>query len=274
MTPRRKRLLAVLAIVAGVGAATALATLAFQDNLLYFYNPTQVLAGRCAERPHVPDRRHGHRRQPQAHRRARSQIRFVVTDYQHSIPVRYEGLLPDLFREGQGVIAHGQMTASGEFVADEILAKHDENYMPPEVARIAAQPTPARVSRMIPELGHFALILALLLLGNARPLRPRRRRRAGTTRWMAAGRSAVAGQFVFVALAFGALRLAFIERDFSVLYVASEFALAAAALLPRSPRSGARTRARCCCGRCASAGWTLAVTGCERLASRRRSAAA
>jgi cytochrome c-type biogenesis protein CcmE len=145
MTPRRKRLLAVVAIVAGVGAATALATLAFQDNLLYFYNPTQVLAG---DAPGGRTFRIGGMVTQGSLKRTDGtlEIRFVVTDYQHSIPVRYEGLLPDLFREGQGVIAHGRMTDSGEFVADEILAKHDEKYMPPEVAESLHQPTPARVS--------------------------------------------------------------------------------------------------------------------------------
>lgn len=146
MTPRRKRLLAVCAIVAGVGAATALAMLAFEDNLLYFYNPTQVLAGEAPE-----DRAFrigGMVTQGSLQRTEGTlKIRFVVTDYKESIPVRYEGLLPDLFREGQGVIAHGHLTGTGEFVADEVLAKHDENYMPPEVAESLHLPTPARPSQ-------------------------------------------------------------------------------------------------------------------------------
>jgi cytochrome c-type biogenesis protein CcmE len=145
MTPRRKRLLAVIAILAGVGAATALATLAFRDNLLYFYNPTQVLAGDAPSGRTF--RIGGMVTEGSLERTAGTlKIRFVVTDYRHSIPVRYEGLLPDLFREGQGVIAHGRMADSGEFVADEVLAKHDENYMPPEVAESLHTPTPARVS--------------------------------------------------------------------------------------------------------------------------------
>ena len=146
MTPRRKRLLAVVAIVVGVGAATALATFAFQDNLLYFYNPTQILAG---DAPSERTFRIGGMVTEGSLRRTAGTllVHFVVTDYQHSIPVRYEGLLPDLFREGQGVIAHGRLSPSGEFVADEVLAKHDENYMPPEVAESLHTPTPARVSR-------------------------------------------------------------------------------------------------------------------------------
>lgn len=145
MTPRRKRLLAVLAIVAGVGAATALAMRAFDDNLLYFYNPTQVLAG---DAPQGRTFRVGGMVTEGSLKRKEGTlaVQFVVTDYKHSIPVHYEGLLPDLFREGQGVIAHGHLTPSGEFVADEVLAKHDENYMPPEVAESLHQPTPARVT--------------------------------------------------------------------------------------------------------------------------------
>jgi cytochrome c-type biogenesis protein CcmE len=146
MTPRRKRLLAVVAIVAGVGAATALAMLAFRDNLLYFYNPSQVLAG---DAPRARTFRIGGMVTEGSLQRTPGslQVRFVVTDYQHSIPVRYEGLLPDLFKEGKGVIAHGHMTESGEFAADEVLAKHDENYMPPEVAASLHTPTPGRATR-------------------------------------------------------------------------------------------------------------------------------
>jgi cytochrome c-type biogenesis protein CcmE len=145
MTPRRKRLLAVIAIVAGVGAATALAMLAFRDNLLYFYNPSQVLAGDAP--PARTFRIGGMVTEGSVVRTPGSlEVRFVVTDFRHSVPVRYEGLLPDLFREGQGVIAHGRLNAAGEFVADEVLAKHDENYMPPEVAESLHQPTPARVA--------------------------------------------------------------------------------------------------------------------------------
>lgn len=145
MKPRRKRLFAVLAILVGVGAATALAMLAFEDNLLYFYNPTQVLAG---DAPADRTFRIGGMVTEGSLQRTEGtlKIRFVVTDYKESIPVNYEGLLPDLFREGQGVIAHGRLAGNGEFVADEVLAKHDENYMPPEVAESLHMPTPARSS--------------------------------------------------------------------------------------------------------------------------------
>ena len=142
MTPRRRRFLAVLAIVAGVSAAAVLATFAFQDNLLYFYDPSQVAAG---EAPVGRTFRIGGMVTKDSLQKTEGTlaIRFVVTDFEHSIPVRYEGLLPDLFREGQGVIAHGRLDPSGEFIADEILAKHDEKYMPPEVARSLKAPPPA-----------------------------------------------------------------------------------------------------------------------------------
>jgi cytochrome c-type biogenesis protein CcmE len=142
MTPRRKRLLAVIAIVGGVAAATALAMLAFQDNLLYFYNPTQVMAG---EAPSGRTFRIGGLVTQGSLQRTEGtlKVRFIVTDFKESIPVNYEGLLPDLFREGQGVIAHGRLADGGEFVADEVLAKHDENYMPPEVAESLHPQPPA-----------------------------------------------------------------------------------------------------------------------------------
>lgn len=142
MTPRRKRLFAVIAIVAGVGAAAALAKVALQDNLLFFYDPSQVAAG---EAPTGRTFRIGGMVTQGSVERTPGtlDVRFVVTDYKHSITVRYDGLLPDLFREGQGVVAHGKLSESGEFIADEILAKHDENYMPPEVANsLKRQPPP------------------------------------------------------------------------------------------------------------------------------------
>ncbi len=145
MTPRRKRLLAVIAIVVGVGAAAALASLAFEDNLLYFYSPTQIHAG---EAPEGRTFRIGGLVTTGSVQRSSGslEVHFVVTDNQESVPVRYTGLLPDLFREGQGIIAHGRLTESGEFMADEVLAKHDENYMPPEVAATLHMPTPARTT--------------------------------------------------------------------------------------------------------------------------------
>ena len=139
MTPRRKRMVAVAAIVIGVGAATAVALQAFQENIMYFYSPSQVTAGEApAERSF---RLGGLVTNGSLQRTPGSiEINFTVTDNAETIPVKYSGLLPDLFREGQGVIAHGKLSNEGVFMADEVLAKHDENYMPPEVAETLHQP--------------------------------------------------------------------------------------------------------------------------------------
>ena len=139
MTPRRKRMVAVAAIVIGVGAATAVALQAFQENIMYFYSPSQISAG---EAPTGRSFRLGGLVTAGSLQRTPGsiEINFVVTDNAESIPVKYSGLLPDLFREGQGVIAHGKLTEQGVFMADEVLAKHDENYMPPEVAETLHAP--------------------------------------------------------------------------------------------------------------------------------------
>ena len=130
---RRKLLLSVIFIVAGMGIATALALKAFQANLLYFYSPVQVVAG---EAPTARPFRIGGlvvdgsvKRNPE-----NLVVRFTLTDTLEEITVNYEGILPDLFREGQGIVANGQLQPDGTFEAFEVLAKHDENYMPPEVA--------------------------------------------------------------------------------------------------------------------------------------------
>ena len=135
MTPRRRqRLLAVTVVVLGVGAATAFALRAFQENLLYFYSPTQIAEG---EAPADRMFRIGGLVTAGSVEREEGEldVRFVLTDMKESIPVSYSGILPDLFREGQGIIAHGTLDAEGVFQADEVLAKHDENYMPPEVKK-------------------------------------------------------------------------------------------------------------------------------------------
>jgi cytochrome c-type biogenesis protein CcmE len=126
-------MIAVAAIVIGVGAATAVALQAFQENIMYFYSPSQISDG---EAPRGRAFRLGGLVTTGSLQRVPGsiEINFVVTDNAQSIPVKYSGLLPDLFREGQGVIAHGKLDDNGVFLADEVLAKHDENYMPPEVA--------------------------------------------------------------------------------------------------------------------------------------------
>lgn len=124
----------MLGILAGVSIAGLLALRAFQENVMFFFDPSQVASG---DAPTGERFRLGGMVKPgTVDRRAGSlDMSFVVTDFQRDVPVRYSGVVPDLFRENQGVVAHGRLGSDGVFVADEILAKHDENYMPPEVAR-------------------------------------------------------------------------------------------------------------------------------------------
>lgn len=144
MTPRRQRMLVVGLVVAGVAAAVGLSLRAFQENLLYFYTPTQALAG---EPPAGKRFRLGGLVEEGSVRRESGsmEVRFQVRDNQQEMTVAYSGVLPDLFRDGQGVIAMGHLEPGGVFRADEVLAKHDENYMPPEVAEsLAAQGHPGK----------------------------------------------------------------------------------------------------------------------------------
>jgi cytochrome c-type biogenesis protein CcmE len=120
-------------VLGGVIVAAGLALRAFQENLLYFFSPSQIAAGEAPEGRTF--RVGGVVVEGSVEREAGSlTVDFVVTDFAHSLPVEYTGPLPDLFKEGQGVVALGRLEPSGEFVAEEVLAKHDENYMPPEVA--------------------------------------------------------------------------------------------------------------------------------------------
>ena len=129
MTPRRKRLLFVAGIAAAMSLATALVLNALRSNIVFFYSPSQVAA---KEAPAGRSFRLGGLVERGSVRRDGLTVRFVVTDTVRSIPVRYQGALPDLFKEGKGVVAQGQVDAAGLFIAREVLAKHDENYMPPE----------------------------------------------------------------------------------------------------------------------------------------------
>jgi cytochrome c-type biogenesis protein CcmE len=134
MTPRQRRMTLVVGIVAGVGIAGALALSAFRSNVTFFFDPSKVAAGQVKPGEHF--RLGGMVTKGSVKREPGSlEVRFVVTDFNHDVPVTYTGVLPDLFREGTGVVAHGQLRSDGTFVADEVLAKHDEKYMPPEVAK-------------------------------------------------------------------------------------------------------------------------------------------
>jgi cytochrome c-type biogenesis protein CcmE len=133
MTPRRQRMLTVGVILAGVAIAVGFALRAFRENLMMFYAPTQVASG---EAPIGHPFRLGGLVTIGSVERVPGQldVSFVLTDLKHDIKVAYSGILPDLFREGQGIIAHGTLGSDGVFHADEVLAKHDESYTPPEVA--------------------------------------------------------------------------------------------------------------------------------------------
>ncbi|HTL27409.1 MAG TPA: cytochrome c maturation protein CcmE [Burkholderiales bacterium] len=138
MKPRHKRLVAIVGGVALIGAAAGLILYAFQSNLVFFFSPTEVAAGKA---PRDRAFRIGGlveagsvKRGPEA-----LAVQFVVTDTATSMPVAYRGSLPDLFREGKGVVAEGRVGPDGVFRASQVLAKHDENYMPPEAAHALEQ---------------------------------------------------------------------------------------------------------------------------------------
>jgi cytochrome c-type biogenesis protein CcmE len=123
----------VVGILAGVSIAGAFALTAMRENVMFFFDPSQVASGAA---PAGERFRLGGMVSEGSVKRAPGslEVNFTVTDFKHTVPVIYSGVLPDLFREGQGVVAHGRLK-DGVFVADEVLAKHDENYMPPEVAK-------------------------------------------------------------------------------------------------------------------------------------------
>ena len=149
MKPRQQRMLAVGLAVVGLAIATALTLTAFEENMMFFIDISEVAAG------NAPDDRNFRvgglvvagsvEREPGS-----LDVKFTLTDTQETLDVHYAGVLPDLFREGQGIIAHGRLDGSGGFRADTVLAKHDEEYMPPEVAeslqKHAAEKAAATVS--------------------------------------------------------------------------------------------------------------------------------
>lgn len=131
---RKKRLYIVLGILAGVAVAVALALSALQQNINLFYTPSQIANGEAPADTRI--RAGGMVEQGSLKRSGDSlDVQFVVTDFSKEVTIRYRGILPDLFREGQGIVALGKLGADGVLVADEVLAKHDEKYMPPEVTK-------------------------------------------------------------------------------------------------------------------------------------------
>ncbi len=133
MKTRHKRLAIIVAGVVGLSVAALFVLNAFRSNLVYFYSPTEVFAGKA---PMDKTFRIGGLVEKDSLKKSADGLKvdFIVTDLNKTIPVHYEGVLPDLFREGQGVVAQGRLDG-GQFIAREVLAKHDEKYMPPEAAQ-------------------------------------------------------------------------------------------------------------------------------------------
>jgi cytochrome c-type biogenesis protein CcmE len=133
MKPRHKRLILIVAGVATLGIAAWLVLSAFQKNLVFFFTPSQIYAG---EAPHGRSFRMGGMVEAGSLQRQADgvTVSFIVTDNVQKVRVNYRGSLPDLFKEGKGVVAQGKLGADKLFLADEVLAKHDENYMPPDAA--------------------------------------------------------------------------------------------------------------------------------------------
>lgn len=134
MKPRYKRILLILGGLAILAVAATLVLNAFRSNLVFFFSPTQVAAGEAPQGRSF--RIGGMVKEGSLQRQADGvTMRFVVTDTEKEMTVAYKGILPDLFREGKGVVAQGRLGGDGVFTASEVLAKHDENYMPPEAAK-------------------------------------------------------------------------------------------------------------------------------------------
>jgi cytochrome c-type biogenesis protein CcmE len=131
MTPRQKRFALIGGVLLALAAATALVLNAFRSNMVFFFTPTQISTG---EAPKARAFRLGGLVRQGSVAREGINVRFVVTDTAKDVTVQYQGTLPDLFKEGKGVVAQGQLNNDGVFMAKEVLAKHDENYMPPEAA--------------------------------------------------------------------------------------------------------------------------------------------
>ena len=154
MKPRTQRALAIVAGVATLGAAAALVLNAFQSNLVFFFSPSQVASN---EAPKDRAFRIGGMVEDGSLKRDPNglTVRFVVTDTAKTVPVSYTGMLPDLFSEGKGVVAQGKLGPDGVFVADQVLAKHDENYMPPEAAEALAKAKQGQMPSLQQQMGQM-----------------------------------------------------------------------------------------------------------------------
>ena len=147
MKPRHKRFSLIIGALAVIGTAAALVLNAFEENLVFFFTPTQVVSG---EAPRNRAFRIGGMVKDGSVQRDGVSVRFIVTDMANDVPVTYTGILPDLFREGKGVVAQGKLDDSGKaFKASEVLAKHDENYMPPEAQHALDEAAAAKAAQSV-----------------------------------------------------------------------------------------------------------------------------
>jgi cytochrome c-type biogenesis protein CcmE len=146
MKPRHQRFLLIAVCVSALAIAGAFVLNAFQSNLVFFFTPTQVFKG---EAPKERAFRVGGMVKEGSLIKDGENVQFVVTDFAHEVPVKYKGLLPDLFMEGKGVVAQGKLSDNKLFAASEVLAKHDENYMPPEAQHALDQAAAAKAAQSV-----------------------------------------------------------------------------------------------------------------------------
>ncbi len=146
MKPRHQRFLFIALGVSALAIAGMFVLNAFQSNLVFFFTPTQVFQG---EAPKERAFRVGGMVKEGSLVKDGENIQFVVTDFAHEVPVKYKGLLPDLFKEGKGVVAQGKLSDNKLFAASEVLAKHDENYMPPEAQHALDQAAAAKAAQSV-----------------------------------------------------------------------------------------------------------------------------
>jgi cytochrome c-type biogenesis protein CcmE len=146
MKPRHQRFLFITAGVVALAVAGMFVLNAFQSNLVFFFTPTQVSQG---EAPKGRAFRVGGMVKEGSLKKDGENVQFVVTDFAHDVPVAYKGLLPDLFKEGKGVVAQGKLSGDNQFTASEVLAKHDENYMPPEAKHALDKAEAAKAAQSV-----------------------------------------------------------------------------------------------------------------------------
>ena len=222
MTRKQRRLILIGGSVGVLALAVGLVLNGLSGSIVFFNSPTDVAEKHIAAGTRI--RIGGLVKEGSVQRGDNLRVRFEVTDGKSSVPVHYQGIVPDLFREGQGVVAEGKLESGGTLDADTVLAKHDERYMPREVVELVEEDRALagnerrrrrRQDAMIPELGHYALVLALALglIQSVAPIIGALTRDAALMRLAT---STALMQFVLVAFSFGALVVCYVTSDFSV----------------------------------------------------------